>query len=91
MLYRQPSIINNMCKKIIYYTIFLTFIVVYSMLEVLNLYLQYRTFIYLNNPKLRKTYLWLINLIIIHNMLKFVFACSKLRDYYNICQKKKIN
>lgn len=95
MLYIRSTVssatIKNTCKKIIYYNIFLAFVIFYSTLEILNLYIQYRAFIYLNDPKLKKTYLWVVNLIIIHNILKFVFACSKLRDYYVKCQKKKIN
>lgn len=85
---------KNKCnsKKIFYLILFILFIIIYSVLELINLYVQYRTFIYLNQPNLRKTYLWLVNLLTVHFIIKFLFACLKLRDYYNKCKRKnKIN
>ena len=89
MLYRTNNYKNGV-KKIFYYMICLAFMGFYTMLEMINLYVQYRTYIYLNDPKFEKAYLWLVNLIIIHNILKFLFACSKLRDYYVKCKKRKM-
>jgi hypothetical protein len=92
MIYQNSLIIKkNRVKKIFYYMIFFVFMIFYTMFEMINLYVQYRTYIYLNDPKFEDSYAWLVNSIVIHNIIKSLFSCLKLRDFYVKCKKRKIN
>ena len=75
-------------KKICYISMGLLFMLFYTIMETINLYIQYMTIIYLNKSEFNKTYIVLINLLIVHHIIKFCVACIKFGDCYTQCKKK---
>jgi len=84
----KSNIVKNrqLCQCVLKYIVFGISIIVIAGLELFDLFIKYRTVIYLSQPKFSKKYLFVIYLLFVHSIIKAIFAGLRLRKK---CNKKK--
>jgi hypothetical protein len=86
MLYTKKK---SCLSYILYYMMLYSLLCVLFLLEVLNIYVRYCVFVYLNTHT-NEYALFVANLILVHSVIKWFLALLKMHDYYLIYKKNHI-